>query len=238
VKQLDLFAGIGGFSLAASWFGIKTTQMIEIDPYCQQILTKNFPGIPIHADITDYHPRLGEFDIITFGSPCQDFSECNPNGRGLEGKQSRLFFEAMRIVRTVRPRFVLFENVRYILIRQFDRILWEFSQVGFDVEWSLVSAASMGSPQLRERLFLIAYTQSPGTGRFDIPQTRPNFAPFSRDSWWGQNPHPEPAICPVAYGLSRRVVNQQLKALGNTVVPQCAAIAYQRIMEIQNQCQF
>lgn len=233
--QLDLFAGLGGFSLSASWFGIETTQFVEIDPFCQSLLRRNFPGIPIHADITDYYPRLGEFDIIAFGSPCQDFSECNPHGRGLEGEQSRLFFEAMRVVRTVRPRFVVFENVRNVLIRGFDRILWEFSQSGFDaVEWQLISAASMGAPHLRERLFIIAYSQSPGTPRLSRPQTRPDFAPFSRHSWWQQNPHPESAICPLADGLPRSLVRQQLKALGNTVVPQCAAIAYQRILEINN----
>lgn len=235
MKQLDLFAGIGGFSLAAKWFGIETTQFVEIDPYCQQVLTKNFPGIPIHDDITTFTPTTGQFDIITAGFPCQDLSSANPNGRGLEGKRSGLFFEVVRILRAVQPRFLLLENVPALINRGLNRVLWEIAESGFDAEWQVVSAASVGAPQLRERLFIIAYAQGTGTTRFSLPQTRTDFAPFSGSAWWGQNPHPEPAICPLAYGLPRRMVRQQLKALGNAVVPQCAAVAYQRILEI-NQC--
>jgi DNA (cytosine-5)-methyltransferase 1 len=235
MRQLDLFSGLGGFSLAASWFGIQTTQFVEIEPYCQSLLAKNFPGVPIHADITTYNPGLWEFDIITFGSPCQNISECNPNGRGLEGEQSRLFFEAMRIVRRVQPRFVLFENVRHILIRGFDRVLWEFAQIGiYDIEWQTISAASMGAPHLRERIFLIAHTKSTGAPRLSSPQTRPDFAPFSSSSFWQQNPPPQRTICALDDGLSRRLVRQRLKAIGNTVCPQAVAVAYQRIMELNN----
>ena len=266
MKQLDLFAGIGGFSLAAHWFGIQTTQFVEIDPYCQQVLNRNFSGVPIYADITDYHPRLGEFDIITFGSPCQDFSSANSNGRGLEGERSGLFFKAIRIVRTVRPRFAIFENVPNVLNRGFHRILWAFADIGiYDIEWQIISASSVGAPHLRKRLFLIAYpngaglegtkpteytgllTRSCSTSPYTQSQRSPwhnsnqagtNQASLLGNTFWQQNPHPEPAICRVDAGLPKGVATRQLKALGNTVVPQCAAIAYQRIMEIQNQCQF
>jgi DNA (cytosine-5)-methyltransferase 1 len=269
MRQCDLFAGLGGFSLAASWFGIETTQFVEIEPFCQSLLAKNFPNIPIHDDITTYHPRLGEFDIITAGFPCQDLSSANPNGRGLEGERSGLFFEAMRIVRTVRPRFLLLENVPALVNRGLDRVLWEIAQSGFDAEWQVVSAASMGAPHRRERIFIIAYTQglrrnalgdtknygtangeinsldhdhqttpnpqSTGKGRTGNDQARTDQAPFSGNTFWQQNPHPEPTICPVDDGISRRLAGQQLKAIGNSVCPQAVAVAYQRIMEI-NKC--
>jgi DNA (cytosine-5)-methyltransferase 1 len=75
LRHLDLFSGIGGFSLAAQMVGgIRTEQFVEIDPYCQRVLKKNFPGVPIHDDIRTYTANLGEFDLITFGSPCQDVS--------------------------------------------------------------------------------------------------------------------------------------------------------------------
>jgi len=288
VKQCDLFAGIGGFSLAASWFGIETTQFVEIDPYCQQVLTKNFPGVPIHDDITNYYPRLGEFDIVTFGSPCQDFSSANPNGRGLEGERSGLFFEAIRIIRTVRPRFAIFENVPNLLNRGFNRILWEFSNIGMLCEWQVISANSMGAPHLRKRLFVIAYSHSlresqpqgvdgEKWGRTSNdrqitpnPQGNGRRSGFGGDDnqvqqcHWPQSsevgdresatrPQPsqrpiKPGICGMDAGLSPWVdghhpsplatgiphYQKRLKALGNTVVPQCAAIAYQRILELNN----
>lgn len=290
LRQLDLFAGIGGFSLAASWFGIQTTQFVEIDPYCQRVLQKNFPGVPIYDDVTTFVPTLGQFDIITAGFPCQDLSSANPNGRGLEGKRSGLFFEVVRILRAVQPRFVLLENVPNLLNRGLDRVLWELAQSGFDAEWQIVSAASMGAPHQRERIFVIAYSTGTGTstdnprlwtgikrigGRLSPitpnPQGNGRRSGQSGDDYQVQQqdgaesfevgcgesatrPQPnqgtvKPGVCgmddglspwldghhpaPISHGSPYR--NQRLKALGNSVVPQCAAIAYQRILEI-NQC--
>jgi DNA (cytosine-5)-methyltransferase 1 len=184
MKQLDLFAGIGGFSLAASWFGIQTKQFVEIDPYCQQVLAKNFPNIPIHDDITTYNPRLGEFDIITAGFPCTDLSCANPNGRGLEGERSGLFFEVVRILRAVQPRFLLLENVPNLINRGLDRVLWEIAQSGFDAEWQVISAASMGAPHRRERIFIIAYPMCSRRQKLDFsPVTdRSGFSSGSGDA--------------------------------------------------------
>jgi DNA (cytosine-5)-methyltransferase 1 len=290
MRQCDLFAGIGGFSLAASWYGIKTTQFVEIDFYCQELLKKNFPGVPIHDDITTYYPRLGEFDIITAGFPCTDLSCANPSGRGLEGERSGLFFEAVRILRTVRPRFLLLENVPALINRGLDRVLWEIAQSGFDAEWQVISAASMGAPHRRERIFVIAYPMcsrrqklnfSPvtdrsgfGSGSGDAPTPNPQGngrrSGFGGDDnpvqqcHWPQSPEigdresatrPQPSegsiksrICGMDDGLSPWMDGHQpsplatgiphyqkrLKALGNSVVPQCAAVAYQRILEINN----
>lgn len=165
LKHLDLFSGIGGFALAARMVGgIKTTQFVEIDPYCQKILAKNFPGVPIHDDITTFVAEPGRYDIVTGGFPCQDISSANPNGRGLEGERSGLFFELMRIVRQCRPRYLVLENVSALLSKHNGRdmgaVLWELSQSGFTAEWQVVSAASVGAPHLRERVFIVAYPRS------------------------------------------------------------------------------
>lgn len=236
MNQLDLFAGIGGFSLAAKWFGIETTQFVEIDPYCQQVLNRNFPGVPIHDDITDYHPRLGQFDIITAGFPCQDASESNPNGRGLEGERTGLFYQVVRIAGDVKPQFLLLENVPGLLNRGFGDVLCELARIGFDAEWCCIRASELGAPHPRKRLFIIAYPAGPRTtGNQSPAQAQPNQAFISGDSWWQQNPHPEPAIPSVDAGLPKGLATKLCRVLGNTVVPQCAAIAYQRIMEL-NKC--
>lgn len=108
---LDLFSGIGGFSLAAHWTGaIKTAGFCEIDPYCCKVLAKNFPGIPIHGDIRELKGTdVGPADIISGGFPCQPFSVA---GKRAGAKDNRhLWPEMLRIISEVRPAWVLGENV-------------------------------------------------------------------------------------------------------------------------------
>ena len=95
-KILDLFSGIGGFSYAAEKIvgGYKTTQFVEIDPYCQSVLRKNFPNTPIHDDIKTFTAKQGQFDVFTIGFPCQDLSVAGRQ-RGInEGTRSGLFYKA------------------------------------------------------------------------------------------------------------------------------------------------
>jgi DNA (cytosine-5)-methyltransferase 1 len=242
LRILSLFSGIGGFELAAEQINLAcqeqiflVAQMCEKDLFCQQVLKKNFPGVPIHGDITTFTASPGEFDVITAGFPCQDASECNPHGRGLEGERTGLFYEVVRIACDVRPRFILLENVPALLSRGFGNVLSSLARSGFDAEWQCIRASEMGAPHTRKRLFLIAYSQSAGAARPCSPQTRPNFAPFSSHSFWGQNPPPERTICSLDDGVPRPLVRQRLKAIGNSVCPQAVAVAYQRIMEI-NKC--
>lgn len=96
-----------------------------------------------------------EIDIITGGFPCQDISIAGA-GAGLEGMRSGLFFEIIRLVSELRPQFVFLENVPAITVRGLDRVLMEFTALGFDCRWTIVSAAEVGAPHLRERWFLLA----------------------------------------------------------------------------------
>lgn len=290
LRHLDLFSGIGGFALAAQMVGgIETQQFVEIEPYCQKVLAKNFPGVPIHDDITTYSALPGSFDLITFGSPCQDFSTANPNGRGLEGKRSGLFYEAIRVIRAVRPQYAIFENVANVLNKdggwQFQQILRAFWESGFDAEWQTISAASVGAPHLRERVFIVAYSNrercdngrnpkrehaillaqerqasqnqqqrdrrqcvssqvceadADTTGirlqrrystRCDAKIVKPGICAeltrihSGRNSW-----AVEPGILRVANGVPNRM--DRIKGLGNAVVPQVAAIALQRVVDL------
>ena len=166
LKILDAFAGIGGFSYAAERLvgGYKTKQFIEIDEYCQSVLKKNFPNIPIHDDIKTFKAKRGEYDLLTAGFPCQDLSVAGQQ-RGIgEGTRSGLFYEVIRLIREVRPKFVLLENVRNLLSHQsgetFQEVLFQIAKAGYDAEWSVISAKDVGACHRRERVWIIAYPNS------------------------------------------------------------------------------
>ena len=166
LKLLDLFSGIAGFSYAAEKIvgGYKTTQFVEKDPYCQSVIRKNFPNIPIHDDITTFKAERGQFDVFTVGFPCQDLSVAGRKKGIGEGTRSGLFYESIRLLREVRPRFALFENVRNLLSHEkgetFQEVLFQIAKAGYNAEWSVVSAKDLGACHKRERLWIIAYPKS------------------------------------------------------------------------------
>ena len=168
LKLLDLFSGIGGFSYAAERIvgGYKTTQFVEIDPYCQSVLRKNFPNTPIHDDIKTFTAKKGQFDVLTAGFPCQDLSVAGRQKGIGEGTRSGLFYEIIRLLGEIQPKFVLFENVRNLLSHEkgatFQEILFQIAKAGYDAEWSVVSAKDLGACHKRERLWIIAYPFSDG----------------------------------------------------------------------------
>ena len=163
MKLLDAFAGIGGFSYAAERLvgGFETKQFIEIDEYCQSVLRKNFPNTPIHDDIRTFKAEQGEYDVLSAGFPCQDLSVAGSQKGIGEGTRSGLFYEVVRLIRDIRPKFVLLENVRNLLSHQggetFQEVLFQIAKAGYDAEWSVVSAADMGACHKRERIWIIAY---------------------------------------------------------------------------------
>ena len=166
LKLLDAFAGIGGFSYAAEKLvgGYKTKRFIEIDPYCQSVLKKNFPNVPIHNDITTFHAERGEYDVLTAGFPCQDISVAGSQ-RGIgEGTRSGLFYEVMRLVGEIRPKFVLLENVRNLISHQdgqtFQEILFQIAKHGYDAEWNIVSGRDLGACHERKRIWILCYESS------------------------------------------------------------------------------
>src|SRR3982751_243889 len=102
MKVIDLFSGIGGFSLAAHWMGWKTIAFVERDLFCKMVLQKNFGSdIPIYDDVKTFPGKKyrGECDIITGGFPCQDISSANRFGEGIKGLRSGLWREYARIIR-------------------------------------------------------------------------------------------------------------------------------------------
>jgi DNA (cytosine-5)-methyltransferase 1 len=163
-KVLDLFSGIGGFSLGLERTGgFETVAFCEIDKKAQLVLKKHWSDVPIYEDIKELtHDRLradGIFPtVLAAGFPCQDLSIASQNQKGLDGERSGLFFEITRLVREIRPDYCILENVPTLLANgNFSRVLGEFSQIGnYVVEWYSISAESMGAWHRRNRIWVIA----------------------------------------------------------------------------------
>lgn len=159
LKVLDLFSGIGGFSLGLHRTGgFETVAFCEMKPHAQAVLAQNFPGVPCHADVTTYDFQPGEADVITAGFPCQDISFAG-FGAGLAGARSGLYREVVRALRVVRPKFAVLENVAALLSRGLGTVLGDVAEVGYDAEWHCIPASAVGAPHRRDRIWIVAHAR-------------------------------------------------------------------------------
>ena len=156
LKVLDLFSGIGGFSLGLERAGMRTVAFCEIDPYCREVLTEHWPLAEIHGDVTQRGFVEGEADVITAGFPCQDISLAG-EGTGLAGARSGLYRHVIRAIRLVRPRFAVLENVAALLNRGMGTVLGDMAEVGYDAEWHCIPASAVGAPHRRDRVWIMGY---------------------------------------------------------------------------------
>ncbi|MDB4401413.1 DNA cytosine methyltransferase [bacterium] len=154
----SLFSGIGGFELGFEATGrFETRWQIECDAYATKVLAKHWPDVYRHDDVCTWpNEKTEPVDVIIGGFPCQDISYAG-KGAGLDGKRSGLFYELMRIVRVVGPQYVVLENVAALFTRGMDQVLGTLASHGYDAEWEVVSAASVGAPHRRDRVFIIGY---------------------------------------------------------------------------------
>ena len=151
----SLFSGIGGIELGLERTGyFKTIWQVENDDYCNKVLAKHWPKVRRFGDIRTVK-ELPYADLICGGFPCQDISVAG-KGKGITGERSGLWKEFLRIIRMVRPRYVFVENVSALTIRGLDVVLADLAESGYDAEWNIVSAASVGAPHRRERIFIVA----------------------------------------------------------------------------------
>ena len=162
MNHLDLFSGIGGFSLGLKRvFDIKHTYYSEIDKYAIDVYKNNFKNITYVKSVTDVRGgQLPKIDIITFGSPCQDFSLAGKR-KGMGGAKSSLITEAIRLIEECKPSFFIWENVKGTFSTNNGADFWAIIQAfanigGYRLEWQLLNTKWF-LPQNRERIYLVGY---------------------------------------------------------------------------------
>jgi DNA (cytosine-5)-methyltransferase 1 len=161
MNVLDLFSGIGGFSLGLEKAGMKTVAFCERDKRCLPILNRHWPGVPVFDDIMTltnealYDAGIGSIDVVCGGFPCQDISAAW-DGPGLAGKRSGLWFEFARLIHEIKPRYAIIENVANLRKRGLDVVLQDLARMGFDADWAIIPAAAVGAPHQRDRLWIVA----------------------------------------------------------------------------------
>jgi DNA (cytosine-5)-methyltransferase 1 len=235
----SLFAGIGGFDLGFERAGFKTVWQVEIDPYCQKVLAKNFPEAKRFGDIRECGKHnLEPVDVICGGFPCQDISNAGKRA-GINGERSGLWSEMHRTIGELRPRFAVVENVAALLGRGMGRVLGDLAEIGYDAEWEVVSAADVGAPHIRERLWIVAY---PNGERFQGGEFWLSQNSRARDFYTSILPSlpfrksppedylPKPFVIGSDDGIPDRA--HRIRGLGNAVVPQIPELIARRLREV------
>lgn len=249
LRVLDLFSGIGGFSLGLERAGgFETVAFCEIEPYCRRVLAKHWPGVPQYDDVrtltADTLARDGiTVEVICGGFPCQDLSFAGKRA-GLTGARSGLWGEYRRLIGELRPRFVIVENVPGLLSLGMGTVLGDLAALGYDATWDCIPASAVGAPHSRDRVWIVGHTnvnrKPVGTVNDEAPRM-PDDAPDANrngtldghcwpsgaDDQWGI----EPDVGRVAHGVPSRV--DRLKALGNSVVPQIPELIGRAIMQAE-----
>jgi len=232
----SLFAGIGGFDLGLERAGLTCLWQVEIDEYATAILAEHWPHVPRFRDIRDCGAHnLTPVDLLVGGFPCQDISISNAyHPQGLDGPRSGLWHEFFRLICTLRPAYVLVENVAALLIRGMGRLLGQLASIRYDAEWDVLPACAVGAPHQRKRLFLVAYPHTERRAavlRGDLSlrtDLYPLWLPPSEtvDDVWHRLARleerlGEPSVRGSYDGVSRHL-ERQLGGYGNAVVPQLA----------------
>ncbi len=171
MKVLDLFSGIGGFSVGLEKAGMETVAFCEIEKYPQKVLKRHWPDVPIYNDVRslDYDrlksDGISDIDVLVGGFPCQDISVAGKQKGIHDETRSGLWSECARLLGEIRPKYAIFENVTNLLNGQggdwFRQVLWDISQVGYDAEWHCIPASELGAHHHRDRIWIIAYPNQP-----------------------------------------------------------------------------
>jgi len=241
----SLFSGIGGIDLGFERAGFKTIWQVETDSYCRKILERHFPNAERFEDVRSVGKQnLKYADVIAGGFPCQDISIAGRRD-GIGGGRSGLWREMARIIRELRPKFILVENVAALLnpiVRSgwvepaaIGRILGDLAEIGYDAEWRVISASDIGAPHLRERVWIVAYNREERIQRL-FPQEIQKVEAFSWcknvrrvEDLRGRSDLPEPLFCGASDGIPDWM--DRIGALGNSVIPQIPELIARCIYE-------
>jgi DNA (cytosine-5)-methyltransferase 1 len=235
----SLFTGIGGFDLAFEKHGIETLWQVEILPFCQAVLAKNFPNAERFTDVKEVGKNnLKSVDVITGGFPCQDISQAGLQAGIKLGTRSGLWFEYKRIIDELRPKFVVIENVARLIKSGLQQVLTDLAEIGYDAEWTCIRASDLGAPHRRERVWVVAYPNTRGwdTSFFDpdrvckvpTPWLWESFRTTDRQVWLETECHLHGNVD----GISKKLDTDRVASCGNSIVPQIAELIGHRITEI------
>ena len=233
MNVLDLFSGIGGFSLGLEAAGMHTVAFCEREPFCQAILKKHWPEIPCHDDIKTLDGKQYRgIDVVCGGYPCQPFSVA---GKQLGHEDERhLWPEMLRIIQGCKPRWVVAENVAGHIKLGFDEVAASLEAEGFAVWPFVIPACAVGAPHRRDRVWIIANAKRGNAKELGIQQKPLHYA---RTKTSIRPLH----VCDNVLGwpFESRILrsidgipqgSHRLKALGNAIVPQIAQIIGEAIM--------
>ena len=169
LTHLDLFSGIGGFALAAEWAGFRTIGFVEIDTYCQNVLKKHWPDVPITEDVRNVSRTsvTEPVTLITGGFPCQPFSVTGKR-RGKEDNRY-LWPEMCRVIEEFKPHWVLGENVAGIINMELDTVLSDLEGISYTAQAFIIPACAVNAPHRRDRVWIVAHDSNNGCPRAFIP---------------------------------------------------------------------
>lgn len=214
---LDLFSGIGGFSLGLERAGMNTVAFCEIDPFCQQVLKNHWPHLPIYGDIKQlttrrlHHDNIPSIDLLCGGYPCQPFSIAGKR-RGLDDPR-HLWPEMYRLIRELRPRWVICENVAGHVDLGLDTVLADLDDAGYTATPFIIPACAVGAPHRRDRVWIIAHSRRIGFMALPTPHVAQKLS--GEPLRWEL---PAPFTIGRNDGFPDSL--DRIKALGNAVVPQ------------------
>jgi DNA (cytosine-5)-methyltransferase 1 len=237
LRTFHLFAGAGGGILADLLLGHIPVGACEIEDYPRAVLLQRqrdgiLPEFPIWDDIRtlDGKPWRGLVDVLSFGFPCQDISSAGKSA-GLNGGKSCLYFEAERIAGEIRPRHLFMENSPNLTTRGLNRITAGLAEMGYDCRWCVIGGNSTGTPQLRERIWILGELADSVRGKrsvgWDIPRSiwelELDAAHLDRKA------KSEPAMVGMVDGLADGMGRN--RAIGNGQISSVAALAWQILTE-------
>jgi DNA (cytosine-5)-methyltransferase 1 len=208
----------------------------EIDPFCRKVLEKDWPKVRRYEDVKGIDEGCERVDLIAGGFPCQDISYAG-YGAGLDGDRSGLWWEFARVIRILGPSLVIVENVAALLNRGMGDVLGTLSSLGYDAEWSVVSACSVGHTHMRRRMFIVAHANGvDGRPRVWNLEQRRKWKVSQVDSFARTRADQKARLANpselyrgadgVPFGMDRN------RAIGNSVPPQVAEWIGRRIMQI------
>lgn len=242
LRVLDLFSGLGGFSLGLERTGgFETVAFCEIEEFPRKVLAKHWPHVPCYRDVRELTAAelaadgIG-VDVICGGFPCQDISSQGLRA-GLAGERSGLWSEIARLLGELRPAYAIVENVSDLLARGFGEVLGDLASIGFNAEWHCIPAGYVGAPHQRDRLWIIAYPEEEQRvhqsyfGEAAQRLSHNAFASWGAGAWNA----PTSRVRRMDDGLPDCI--QRIECLGNAVVPQIPEMIGYAILEAERNAQ-